>query len=399
MQLRALTLENFRCYEAARFEFDPGLNVVLGPNASGKTTLLEAIYLLATTTSPRASNLRALIRHGASWARVTGAFQRAGVQMTLGVTIGDPSGARSGVTALQVDGRPASSAREVIGRAQVVLFWVGELAVVKGSPADRRRFMNAAIGPTSARYLDDLARYRRALRQRNELLKQLARGRDDGRLLAPWTHALVEAGVPITTDRASFVAALATEAGPLHERLGAGAERLEVRYEPSVPLEGDVAPEDAFYARLEETHAREVERGSTQVGPHRDDIALLVDGMDLRRYGSQGQQRTAALALKLAQTRVVGARTQTEPILLLDDCLSELDPARGAAMLDLAADCEQMIVTSACCPEHLSERLAGARVIETAMPQAAPGGRTPGPPRAPAEDCGADGSDAVVTED
>lgn len=365
MYLRALTLENFRCYEAARFEFPPGLNVVLGPNASGKTSLLEAIYLLATTTSPRAGNLRSLIGHGASWARVTGVFRRAGVDLSLRVTIGDPAGGRSGATSLEVDGRPVASAREVIGRAQAVLFWVGELAVVKGAPGDRRHFMNAAIGPMSARYLDDLARYRRALRQRNELLRQSARGRADGRLLAPWTHALVEAGVSLTTDRASFVAALGAEAGPLHERLGAGAERLEVRYEPSVPLEGDEAPEDAFYARLEDTHAREIERGSTQVGPHRDDIVLLVDGVDIRRFGSQGQQRTAALALKLAQARVAGVRTQTEPILLLDDCLSELDPARGAAMLDLSADREQMIVTSACCPEHLAERLADAHVIET----------------------------------
>jgi len=364
--LRALTVENFRCHEAARFEFPPGLNVVLGPNASGKTSLLEAIYLLASTTSPRASNLRSLIRHGATWARVTGVFRRAGADLSLRVTIGDPSGGRTGATSLEVDGRPVTSAREVIGRAQAVLFWVGELAVVKGAPGDRRHFMNAAIGPMSARYLDDLMRYRRALRQRNELLKQFARGRTDGRLLAPWTHALVEAGAPITTDRASFVAALAAEAGPLHERLGAGAERLEVRYEPSVPLDSDAAPEDAFYARLEETHAREVERGSTQAGPHRDDIALLVDGVDIRRFGSQGQQRTAALALKLAQARVAGVRTQTEPILLLDDCLSELDPDRGAAMLDLSADREQMIVTSACCPEHLAERLSGAHVIDTA---------------------------------
>lgn len=365
MYLRTLTLENFRCYDAARFEFPPGLNIVLGPNASGKTSLLEAIYLLASTTSPRARNLRPLIRQGANWARVTGVFRHHETDLTVRVTVGDPSGGRSGATAFEVDGRPVRSAREVIGRAQAVLFWVGELAVVQGAPGDRRHFLNAAIGPMSARYLDDLARYRRALRQRNELLKQWARGRTDGRLLAPWTRALVEAGVPITGDRASFVAALAAEAGPLHERLGGGVERLEVRYQPSIPPDEDRAPEDVFYARLEETHARAVERGSTQVGPHRDDIVLLVGGVDLRRFGSQGQQRTAALALKLAQARVAGARTQTEPILLLDDCLSELDPTRGAAMLELAADREQMIVTSACCPEHLAERLAEAHVIET----------------------------------
>ncbi len=365
MYLKSLTLENFRCYERARFELPPGLTVILGPNASGKTTILEAVYLLATTTSPRTTNARALIRHGESWGRVTGVFEREGRELTIRVLLGDPAGGRSGEKTVEVDGRQVDSAREAIGRVQAVLFWVGELQVVKGSPGDRRRFMNAAIGQMNARYLDDLARYRRALRQRNEVLKSMAHRGGDGRMLAPWTHALVEAGAPMTEDRGAFVAALAAEAGPLHTRLGAGAEELTVRYEPSVTAEDGAEIADAFYARLEATHGREVERGSTQVGPHRDDIALQIDGVDVRRFGSQGQQRTAALALKLAQARVAGRRTATEPILLLDDCLSELDPQRGAAMLDLSRDREQMIVTSACCPEHLAQRLAGAHLIDT----------------------------------
>ncbi|MGD9494683.1 MAG: DNA replication/repair protein RecF [Armatimonadota bacterium] len=365
MHLCSLELVNFRCYERARFEFAPGLNVILGPNASGKTTLLEAIYLLATTTSPRTSSDRALIRQGQSPACVTGVFARDGRELSIRITLGDGAGSRSGPRRFDVDGREVTGARDVIGRAQAVLFWAGELDVVKGSPADRRRFLNAALAQMSARYLDDLARYRRALRQRNELLKRLAQGAPDGRLLAPWTHALVEAGTPIVEDRSNFLTALAGQAGPLHARLGADAEELTVRYAPSVPIDehGDVA--DAFYAGLEATHARELERGSTQVGPHRDDMRLQIDGADIRHFGSQGQQRTAALALTLAQAQVAGARTATQPILLLDDCLSELDPTRGAAMLDLWADREQMIVTSACCPEHLAERLSQARVIYT----------------------------------
>ncbi len=311
------------------------------------------------------STARTMIRHGSTWARVTGVFERDGHEVTIRITLGDPSGGRSSVKTIEVDGREVAGAREIIGRVQAVLFWVGELQVVKGSPGDRRRFLNAAIGQMSARYLDDLARYRRALRQRNEVLRALARGGPDGRLLAPWTHALVEAGAPITVDRAGLVEALAAEAAPLHSRLGAGAEELVVRYAPSVPLDGDADVADAFYARLEATHGREVERGSTQVGPHRDDIEFTIDGVDVRRFGSQGQQRTAALALKLAQARIASARTGTEPILLLDDCLSELDADRGAAMLDLSADREQMIVTSACCPEHLGRRLADAHVIDT----------------------------------
>ena len=237
MYLRSLTLENLRCYRHARFELPPGLTVILGANASGKTTLLEAVYLLATTTSPRATNARALIRHGESWGRVTGVFEREGRELTVSVLLGDPAGGRSGERTIEIDGRQLDGARAAIGRVQAVLFWVGELQVVKGSPGERRRFMNAAIGQVSARYLDDLARYRRALRQRNEVLKSMAARGGDGRTLAPWTHALVEAGAPITQDRAAFMAALAAEAAPLHARLGAGAEELVVRYEPSVPTD------------------------------------------------------------------------------------------------------------------------------------------------------------------
>ena len=372
MFLQSLTLENFRCYERAELEFRPGLNVVLGPNASGKTTILEAIYLLATTTSPRGGRARTMVRHGQPWGRVTGRFRVEGRELTLRTTLGDPAGERVSAKRLEIDGREVDSAREVIGRVQAILFWVGELDVVKGSPGERRHFLNAALGQMSARYLDDLARYRRSLRQRNEVLKSMAHRGGDGRTLAPWTHSLVESGVPITIDRRDYLAALAPEAAALHERLGVGAEGLTVRYEPSVANaepDGDLA--DEFYHALEETHRRELARRSTQVGPHRDDMLLEIDGIDLRRFGSQGQQRTAALALKLAQARVALARTEQQPILLLDDCLSELDPERGGAMLDLSSDHEQMIVTSACCPEHLADRLADAHLIGTGGEEAA----------------------------
>lgn len=366
MYLRSLLLENFRCYRRRQLDFHQGLNVVLGPNASGKTTILEAIFLLATTTSPRSGPAEAMIHHGESWARVTGTFEVDGRELTLRTTLGEPGGRRTGRRRLEIDGAEVDSSRRVIGRVHAILFWIGELEVVKGPPAQRRAFLNRAIGQMSARYLDDLTRYRRALRQRNELLKSMARRGGNGDALAPWTRSLVTSGAPVTADRADYLRALAPEATALHRRLGADAETLEVRYEPSIePLNGDEDLEAAFYRRLEEAHPRDLERGSTQVGPHRDEMMLAVDGVDLRRFGSQGQQRTAALALKLAEARVALARTEQQPILLLDDCLSELDLQRGAAMLDLSRDHEQMIVTSACCPEHLQERLGDAHLIST----------------------------------
>jgi DNA replication and repair protein RecF len=365
MHLTNLTVENFRAYERARFEFPPGLTVVLGPNASGKTTLLEAINLLATTTSPRAPDVTQLIRRGETFAQATGTFERDEAEFAITVSLGEAArfGARKSV---EVDGRELARSSEVIGRVQVALFWVGDLDVVKGPPAERRRFVNTAIGQLSRRHLDDLARYRRALRQRNEVLRAIAGGRPDGRQLAPWTRALVESGAAITADRWDYVASLAREAAPLHGQLG--AEELEVLYRPAIGdgLEWDEDRlADAFVEALESRRDEELSRGTTLVGPHRDDIRLRVGEVDLRRYGSQGQQRTAALALTLAQARVARSRSETDPILLLDDCLSELDPDRAAALLDLTGEYCQMIVTSACCPEALRDRLSDAHVIET----------------------------------
>ena len=369
MYLRHLLVENFRRFERAEFELPPGLTVVLGPNASGKTTLLEALYLLATTTSPRTGKWRQLIRHGQSWARVTGVFERAEGTTTVRVLLGEAAGSGAH-KAIEVDGRRLGGPREAVGRVQVVLFWVGELEVVKGAPAERRRFLNAALGQISSRYLDDLARYRRALRQRNEVLRALAHGRSGGEQLAPWTQSLVQSGTAITLDRAGYVGELAQAAARLHRRLGFDTEELTVTYRPSVAIGGasdeqDVT--DAFYQRLEERGAEERSRGVTLVGPHRDDLGMAVAGTDLRRFGSQGQQRTAALALTLAQAEVARSRADTDPILLMDDCLSELDEKRSGALLDLAGDHEQMIVTSACCPEALADRLAQAHVIRTGV--------------------------------
>lgn len=375
--MKSLLLENFRCYQRAEFSFPAGLSVVLGPNACGKTSLLEAVYVLAATTSPRAGSDRSLVRWGEAGAGVTGVFERdrgeLSIRLTLpGAATAEPDQAGPAAKSVELDGRPLGSLRDGVGRAQAVFFWVGELEIVKGSPSARRRFMNAALGQLSRRYLDDLARYRRALRQRNRLLRMLAEGAGDGSRLGPWTQALVEAGAAICADRTAYLGGLAEEASALHERLSGAGGPLEVSYRPSVGVEGDEeAVAAAFHRRLEERHADELRQATTLVGPHRDEVSLRVAGADVRKFGSQGQQRTVALALKLAQARVARRRSDTGPILLFDDCLSELDVERGCALLELSGDYEQMIVTSASCPEALDGRLADAHVVELGRGQPA----------------------------
>jgi len=360
-----LTLQNFRCYSRLTLELPAGLNVFVGPNTSGKTSLLEAVLLLATTKSPRTNRDHEVVRWGSCWARIVGQFgSSGGASPNIAVTLKGQGQVAEGGEAVpsyltgpkhvEIDRRACDSALQVVGQAPAVFFSPDDLQLIKGAPGVRRRFLNMAIGQISPRYLDDLRRYRRALAQRNELLKQVARGEADGPTLAPWTGQLVEAGVRISADRERFLAQLSPVAADMHGALTGGTERLQTRYESVLAGGGDDEErETAFREQLEKQWPREALLGATQVGPHRDEVVVTVDSRRLRRFGSQGQQRTAALALKLAEAQVIGRRRGEMPVLLLDDCLSELDPARAAGLLELLAGFDQVLVTSATATEAL----------------------------------------------
>ncbi len=359
MQITELSLQNFRCYERVALELPSGLNVLVGPNTSGKTSLLEAVLLLATTRSPRSNHDHELVRWDCAWARVSGQFVSSEEQpLSIAVTLrgkGQPGAEGPALPSylsdakhIEVAGRRCDSAVEVVGQAPVVFFSPDDLQLIKGSPSVRRRLLNMAIAQITRRYLDDLRRYRRALAQRNELLKQVARGEAEGAALAPWTSQLVETGVRISADRERFVAQLARAAAQVHGALTGGAEQLETRYRSVLAGAGDEQErEAAFREQLEKQWPRELQLGATQVGPHRDEVTVTVNGRVLRQFGSQGQQRTAALAVKLAEAQVIGERREELPVLLLDDCLSELDPKRAAWLLELLAGFDQVLVTSA----------------------------------------------------
>jgi len=365
LYISKLRLQYLRCYQQLALDLPPGPTLFVGPNASGKTSLLEAVLLLATTKSPRTVYDHELVKWGRAWGQAAGRFEfDSGPPRAIAVTLqgqgssnaeGEPLPSYlTGAKCIQIDGQVANSVARVVGQAPAVLFTPDDLAIVKGPPGVRRRLLNMAIAQITPRYLADLHRYRRALRQRNEVLKQVAQDKADGAMLAPWTSQLVEAGVRISAAREQFLSQLCPVAAQLQSQLTGDTEQIGICYSSSLAGSGDEEQrEAAFREQLERQFARELQRGATQVGPHRDDVEITAAGRSLRRFGSQGQQRTAALVLKLAEAQVIGQRRGELPILLLDDCFSELDNQRASWLLELLGSFQQVLVTSATAGDSL----------------------------------------------
>ena len=291
MYLRRLTLHNFRVYESLQLDLQAGLTVFVGPNAAGKTSLLEAMYLLAATKSPRTNSDCELVRWGADVARVEGLFvTRRERELRLAVGLDPSCAVGANPKRLEVEGEVVPTAAQMIGHAQVVMFAPDDLAIIKGGPGLRRRFLNTALAQLQPRYLDDLTRYRRALRQRNELLKTLGRAggtpalRGSGGLgeLEAWTEQLVQSGAAVALARQRFVVALSQHAGEVHHLIGA-EETLSLQYHGELAEAPDEAAAGAhFRQRLADLGDLEVRRGTTLVGPHRDELQVSVNGASLR---------------------------------------------------------------------------------------------------------------------
>ena len=362
MRLASLHLSNVRNYAQLELEPADGLNVFVGRNAQGKSNLLEAISLLGTGKSFRTSRERDLIRDGFELASISGeARVRAGT-VRLGCTISStPRGTRK---MYAVNGRGVRYAK-FLGSLRVVTFVPADLQLVSGPPSGRRAFLNTALAQEQKTYYHELARYQKALAQKSALLR--AESEPDPDLLAIYNETLVEAGTVLMLAREQFVRVLGEAAARVHAQWSAGAERLQIGYQPGAPFEVPAADAiaGAFAARLRAMAAQERARRSTLVGPHRDDLDLQLDGHPLAAYGSQGQQRTAVLALKVAEYSVMQERSGEAPLLLLDDVLSELDPVRAQAFLAGVGGFEQAFITAT----HLPEGLEAARVygIEAAV--------------------------------
>ncbi len=340
MKIERIRLADFRNYEHLDVAPEPGLNVLVGPNAQGKSNLLEALAMLATGKSFRAHRDSELIRTGAERAEIGGDARIAAGAIHLRCTIArTPAGTRK---SFEVNGGAVGFAR-FLGRARVVTFVPADLQLVSGGPALRRAFLNGALAQLSPTYYRDLALYQKIVHQKSALLRgAIAADRD---LLLAYNDELVRPASALIAARRAFVDELAVATAEMYARWRGTRERLGLTYVPNP--EGDVV--EALGAAVE----TETRRRTTLVGPHRDDLRLLVDGKPLAAFGSQGQQRTAVLALKVAEYDVMRARTGDAPILLLDDVLSELDAERAGGFLGAVEGFEQAFLTTTELPPGL----------------------------------------------
>ena len=359
MHLARLNLVNFRSFRRLEFDMPTGPTLVVGANAQGKTTILEAVYLLAIAKSFRADNEREVVNWESAstleQAAVDGVVQMdanrsriiVGYQPYLRARGGASGGApvHSVRKEVRVDGVRRTAA-ELVGLMNVVLFSAEDIRLVQGSPSVRRRYLDILISQSSPAYLRALQRYQKVLHQRNQLLKLIREGRARGREIAFWDEQLVELGVVIVRQRAETMGALARMAGAAQRELTGGAEQLRLVYLPSVaPADDAVACASAFREGLEAVREREVRLGTTALGPHRDDFQLLVNDVDMGVYSSRGQARTLALTLRLSEAQYLSAY-KGEPLVLLDDILSELDEGRRVQVLERVLEYGQSVITA-----------------------------------------------------
>lgn len=306
------------------------MNVILGANAQGKTSLLEAILFTATSKSHRTGNEEELAAHGGDWFRLSAKAARVDREVSVDAFW------HRGVKRFKVNGVAQTRISDILGKLAVVLFSPEDLALVKGSAALRRRFLDMELSQVSPVYLAALQRYRQALRQRNELLKGIA---PDGELLDAWDAQLAEQGAVLMRERDAFVRGLGDAAAGAYDRI-AGGESLSLVYQPDLPDESGIA------AALAKSRPTDIRRQFTQRGPHRDDVEILVAGRPARTFASQGQQKSAALAVKLAELDWVRERMGEYPVFMLDEVLSELDASRARRLVEAVNPAVQWLLTT-----------------------------------------------------
>jgi DNA replication and repair protein RecF len=372
--LKHLSLANFRNYVRLELELSPGIILVQGENAQGKTNLLEAIYYLATARSPYATADRELINWLAeeeelTFSRLVGQMQKHDTLQRLEITLlKEPTPAVDGHSLkkqIRINGVP-KRVLDLIGQLNVVIFLPQDIDLVAGSPGGRRRYLDTTICQFDPLYCRTLRRYGRVLTQRNHLLRQLQERRTSPDQLRFWDEKLAEDGAHVVARRREVVAELEELARAIHLELTGQDEHLSLRYEPSVRMPdksyqiplglgskgvlgigySEASIREAFVEQLRGITREEIQRGMSLIGPHRDELRFLAAGVDMRIYGSRGQQRTVVLALKLAEAKLLARETGEQPVMLLDEVMSELDEARRRYLTKAIKNSQQAILTT-----------------------------------------------------
>lgn len=331
MWLETIELSGFRNYQETALTFSDGVNVFLGQNAQGKTNMMESIYFLALARSHRTTSDKELINWEADFTRVSGKINSKGSTFPLAISLSN-KGKQAKVNHLE-----QKKLSQYVGHLNIILFAPEDLELVKGSPAVRRQFIDRELGQMSAVYLHHLVSYQEILKQRNQYLKEYKASQSfDMVYLDILTEQLATEGAEVLERRLNFTEKLNEWATPIQQDISQGKEKLDIQYKTTLSLSND-SQKSSIHRQLldkyEESKQRELDRGTTIIGPHRDDIVFYVNDKNIQAYGSQGQQRTTALSVKLAEIELMKEMTGEYPVLLLDDVLSELDNHRQTHLL------------------------------------------------------------------
>ncbi|MDF2510208.1 MAG: recF [Herbinix sp.] len=351
MIVKSLELKDYRNYNHLNMQFSSGTNILYGENAQGKTNILEAVYLCGTTKSHRGSKDKEMVSFTEDEAHVRVILEKNQIPHRIDLHL-----KKNKAKGVAIDGIPIKRQSELFGMLNLVFFSPEDLYIIKNGPAERRRFIDLELCQLDKIYLNQLGNYNKVLAQRNNLLKQIAVNRNLIDTLNIWDEKLLEYGCKVIKTREEFINRLNDLVGEIHKKLTGGKEHLILQYEPNVRAAD-------FEGKLKKYLEKDLALKMTNVGPHRDDLGFLLGDIDIRKYGSQGQQRTAALSCKLAEIDLVKSIIKENPILLLDDVLSELDRQRQNYLLNSIGDIQTMITCTGL-EEFVNHRFAYDKVFQ-----------------------------------
>ena len=338
MYIESVKLNNFRSYENKEVTFKEGLNIIVGKNAVGKTNLLESIYCCGIGKSPRTNKYKEMIKWGNDIAYIKVVLRKNKTSHTIEFSIDNQDKKR-----ISIDGIPLVKLGDIIGLLNIVFFSPDEMKLIKESPQERRRFADISLSQQNKKYFYSLSKYNNILSQRNKLLKEHRDVKALPEMLYGWDVQLAEHGAYIIQKRYEFVDKIQVFAKKMHSELTDNLEELELEYESRVEYGEYSKMKEDFFQRLRGDFEKDLNLSYTSFGAHRDDIGIKINGIAARKFGSQGQQRSVALSLILAEIYLFESEVGEKPVLLLDDVLSELDPSRRKKLMELSSGLQTLI--------------------------------------------------------